>query len=774
MKTIKKTLFITPSHLKKNEIIQEYENYPFLTVKTLSQIINEIFEFFDDKNMEIDSFIGSKIIYKCIQNIEYFSYLTPNSKSLEIIFDFFIKLSTNEVLINEFDYNEEKKTALKQAYECYTKYKKENNLFDENDKLDLALNVIDKYLSKFDEIYIGSFQINDINLLKNKKEVKLLQKIKGKTLPQNNKMTPTNLYQNFVFNSYDEVRTAIKIAKKLIKNGESPDKIVIVTSNFSVYAPYFYILLNEYQMQGYDNTGFPLFTISNNEKYLENHYNVAIQKAYARYLENLMKIKNQLKILKIDFNEKDLKEFLLKNTKYKSSKQGILFLEHNRLLGLNKGFKHIIFIGTDITNFPPKQQSNFLYDEKISKKFFMQNDVYESSVTFYNELKRLSENLYIITATYNNKRKLAPSIIIDKHINKTFDVSDIQSRTDILKNQKRIEEKSLKDFQESLINLNFTKYDGNIEGEFKESKKLSASALNTYIKCPMQYYFNYILKLNAPQNEKQGFDAKDRGSLMHKCFEIFTKRAKNDNFLNKSKEELYQIMLECSNEAYNTDEIKELIKQENVYHKLELKLLQKGLDNTESKAELAKFVDYFYENKFDGFKHSNPEEKFILDENFKFIDLDNMNEKEIEEKRFIKGFIDRLDELEDNSINIIDYKSSLKNKKKKNFNKDTLKDFQLGLYLLYAIQKYPNKSNYKASLVSFKESDNKKSIFLSTNGKGKGKFDEEYIEILKDKIKEISKNIADGNFMFSNEECNLCDYKYICHADVLKEKNGKK
>jgi len=774
MTKIKKTLFVASSSLKIDEIKKEYKEYPFLQVKTLSQIVDEIFEFYDYEHIEINLFIGTKIIYKCLKNINYFSYLPENSETLELLYDYFIKLSTNEVSLDEFEYNEEKNRGLRNIFECYKKYKKENKLFDENDKLDFSLKLVDSYLKSFERVFVDTFEVGEINLLKNRKENQLLNKIinspKTETLKTNHKTTPTTLYQNFAFNSYDEVRTAIKIAKKLIKAGESANEIAIVTSNFSTYAPYFYNLLDEYGLQGYDNIGFPLFTISKNENVLKNHPNILIQKAYARYFENLITLKNQLKLLKFTYDENKLKEKLLQETKFTMPKKGILFIEHNRLLGLKKGFKHTIFIGTDISNFPPKEQKNFLYSDEEAQKKFMKNDVYASSVTFYNELKRLSENLYIVTATYQNKRKLTPSIIIDKNIDNEFDIKDIQSRADILKSQKRIEEKELKDFQQSIINPNFTKFDGNIDGEFPESNKLSASALNTYTKCPMQYYFSNILKLQAPQDRQDGFDAAQRGTLMHECFEIFVKKAKKaKDFLNKEKTELYEIMFECSNEAY--EEIKKEIKEENIYHKIELQLLQKGLDDVNSlnKGELAKFVDDFLEKEFEGFVNSNAEELFMLDENFKPIDLKDKNDDEIkkidEEKRFIKGFIDRLDNLE-NKVNIIDYKSSLKSYSEKDFKKDILKNFQLGLYLLYATQQYPDKS-YKASLISFKDND-KNPINLTEK-----EFNAEYINILKNKIKDISQNISEGNFEFNNEKCEWCNYKHICHQAVLEIKGEK-
>jgi RecB family exonuclease len=415
-------------------------------------------------------------------------------------------------------------------------------------------------------------------------------------------------------------------------------------------------------------------------------------------------------------------------------------------------------------------------------KYFYANSIYGSSKTLYDELKRLSENLYIVTASYKDKRKLSPSIIIDKDIKESFNISDIQSRGDVVKSGKKIECEELKEYQESIISKEFSTYDGANLGSFSNGDKLSASALNTYAKCPLQYYFSYILRLNAPKDEIEGFDAAQRGSYMHLCFEMFVKEIKKQKLQSLDKKSLYSLMKQISEEAYKSDEIQGLIKEENINHIIEKTVLQNGLDDIESqnKAELAKFVDYFVENEFDFFQNSNAEELFMLDDNFKPIDLETLSEEKIQqidkEKRFIKGFIDRLDNLKD-GVNIIDYKSSVGSKNKKDFTKENLKDYQLGLYMLYATQKYPNRKEYNAHLLSFKDGDSKPlqyydtSISLST----KNHYDDEYEKTLKTQIKTIQKQINSGEFAFNNSDetvCKWCNFTHICHQNVLTKENS--
>ena len=799
IKTIKQTLFITPTTQRANEIQKKYnKNYNFLKVITLNNLINELFEIYDSNKLLLDKNIALHIIASLISKSsnDYFKYLSNSKGSLEInetietIYEFFIKLQTNDISIESFNYPTTKQDALIGLYKSYQDYKSSHNLVDKSDILDMALNMalinISDYLSKYDEVYVDEFEIENIKLTGSKKEQQLLNKIlqnSSKKVDKKQKTADTNLYQNFAFNSYDEVRTAIKIAKKLLldDNTLTQEDIVIISSDFAEYSVYYKILSDEYGMKLYDTIGVPLnsFDKSNND-YL-------VRKAILDYKEKVKRDISTLKYLGIKYNKEILEQKILSNSFVRTKAEGILFSEANKLIGLENGYKHIIFIGSDITHFPPTQSKNFLYTDKESIEKFNTNNIYDASVTLYNELKRLSDNLYIVTATYKSKRKLSQSIIIDKNIDNEFDISDIQSRNDLLKSDNnRIVEDGLQKYQNSISSSAFTSFDGDIDAEFPQGKKLSASALNTYEKCPMQYYFSSVLKLNAPEDSQDGFDIAGRGTLMHECFEYFVKAAKKDSndFLNKPKKELYDIMLNCSNQAYKSNAIQKIIgdKEENIYHKIDLAVLQNGLEDIQSqnKSELAKFVDYFIKNKFEGFKNSNPEELFMLDSEFNVIDLDNKTPNEIEQisknNRFIKGFIDRLDNLED-GVNIIDYKSSVGSKNIKDFKSESLKDYQLGIYMLYATQKYPNKNNYSAHLLSFKEKDKPSSqdyntsISIPYNNRGTIiEFDNEYIKTIKQQINKISANISNGKFTFDNRDektCEYCNYKHICHQAVL-------
>ena len=757
------------------------DEYDFLKVTTLAHLVDELFEIYDEEHIELDSYLASNVIFKLIEEkkIAYFSYLDAGSKSLQVIYDFFVKLSLNDIEIKRFRYKKEKNDALQKLQKAYKAYKKKHHIFDRADIVKLASKKINDYLKNYEAVLVDSFKVGDITLHGSKAEKELLEKIKNskhsKTIRRKRDKTTARLYKNKAFNAYDEVRTAIKIAKKLMIEGASEDEIVIVSSDVSEYLPYYYNLLDEYGMKGYDTVGVPLSSFGANLKALQNHPDTKVQKAYWKYVDLYNKICNLSNHFTLPIDKEKLQTTLLQNITVKKEREGVLFDDVYKLAASQKGYKHIIFVGTDITHFPKKIKDNFLYTQKDAEKRFFVNNPFMVAKTTYEKLKNITQNLYIVTATYKGKRKLTPSIVLDKDIQESYNIEDIHSRADLLKEQKRFIEPELQPYQNSISSVEFSIYDGLIEEPFTHGNKLSASALNTYQKCPLQYYFGNVLKLKAPQDEEEGFDAAGRGNLIHKCFELFTLKVKELEPSLFTPQTLYPLMLDISNKAYKSEEIQDIIGydkegnlKENINHKITLKEIQQGLDDPQSdqKSHLSRFVDYVLENKFEYFRNSHPEEEFMLGSDFAPIDT-----KE-EQKRFIKGFIDRLDDLT-NEVNIIDYKSSLNSYSRSDFVFDEngkLKNFQLGLYMLYARQKYPNKKAYSAHLVSFKE---EKPAYIELDTK---KYDDEYETKMKEQIVTIKERINGGRFAFDNSDakvCEHCDYATICHQGVLQKGSDK-
>jgi len=771
MKALSQNLYITYSNQKARDLKKTKTIKPLDRVITLEALIVELFE---EKNFEIiiDETIASSIIYKIIQseNIEYFSYLDEDAVSLQTLYSFINKCKRNDLSFARF-HSGEKLNAISSIDKAYQEYKKINHLADSADIEERVMEKWDEYFTpKYAEIYVDTFQIEDISYIKSKKQKQILKKLSTYQTIQNKqeRSSTTKIIKpsNEVFDNIDEVKTALRITRKLLEDGVKSSEILIVASDIQEYAPLYKLFLTEYELQGYSSLGTPL-------SFFHNSDDIKIKMALNEY-------KSKIKTLEVFYEKLNLtltentKENIKNSMSILDEKIGIEITEPNQIVGLSRSYEHIIFIGTDINHFPPKTSDNFLYSYDDDCNYFYANNYFTSSQTQLNELKRLSENLYIITATHSGKRELSPSILLDGVYDETIDISEIKSLNQLaLEKQTKTPDAQTSAYYKSITSKIFTSYDG--EGVYGiTATHLSASQINKYLSCPLAYLLSNKLKLKTPNQNEEGFDVMEQGSLMHLCFELFGKYIKENHIKSRDRDELNAIMYDVSIEAYNHQNTVESRGkpqlEENIHHKIFLSTLQAGLKDERRVGLLAKFVEYYIEraDEFEYFVNSEFEKEFALDNNLEPYTLKN----EDDQNYFIKGFIDRFDNLE-NQINVIDYKSkkiSTKSGKHKDTQEkiDELNDVQLALYILYVKQQYSNKKHY-ASMLSFK-GENPAAHFGELLDE---QFDEAYEKKLKEIIFSTKEGIEKGAFGFDNSDedaCGWCDFKFICHEDVL-EKN---
>ena len=780
MNNLSQNLYLTYSNQKAKDLRKQGVVQPLDKVVTLETFILKLFEQ-NSFEIIIDDTIATSILHHIIQTnkIEYFSYLNEDAQSLNTIYNFITKCKRNDVVFDSL-LNDEKLNAIKKIDSIYQEYKEKNNLADIANIEQNVLENFELYFThNYEEIYVDNFQIGDINYLKSKTQEKILIKLKNSQTLKQVTLSQTQPKfikpSNDVFDTIDEVKTALKIVRKLMEDSVSDDEIIIITSDIQEYAPLYKLFLAEYEIQGYSSIGTPLSSFHNTK-------NPQVQVALNSYKTQLKSLTLLYKKLSLTLSE-TTKENLKNTITIGDEKIGIEITEPNQLVGLSKRYKHIIFIGTDINHFPPKANDNFLYSYEDDVELFYANNYFTSSQTQLNELKMLSDNLYIITATYSGKRELTPSILIGSMFDETIDVSKIKSVNElVLSNQTQTPYSATKKYYKSIASETFTSFDGDgVEG--LEATHLSASQINKYLSCPLAYLYSNKVKLKSPSQIEEGFDVMEQGSLMHLCYELFGIYIKENSIKSIDKNELYDIMYKISFNAYrHKDTVEQRGKPklvENIHHQIFLSTLQAGLKDERQLGLLAKFVDYYIDraHKFEFFKNTEFEKKFALDNNLKPYTLKDKNDTNY----FIKGYIDRFDNLS-NQINIIDYKSKKVESKIHQETQDKineLKDIQLSLYILYASQEYSN-SRYIASLVSFKadkkpdkKTKKKEYNFANLYKETESEiYNSEFETNLKKLIFTTKENIENGQFRFDNSDekmCEWCDIKYICHESVLSK-----
>ena len=766
MDTLKQNLYITYSNQKARDLKQQKIPKPFDSVITLDAFIVKVFE---AHNFEIliDEIVATSILYKIIQtlDISYFSYLDKDAQSLSTIYGFILKCHRNDIAFERL-LKGDKYQAMIRIDDAYQAYKKKHNLVDLADIEQWVLaHWSAEFTTSYQDIYTDTFTIGDICYIKSKKQEQILDKLSCyHKIPQTNiQKYPTTIIKpaNEVFDNIDEVKTAIRIARKLLEDGVKSSDILIVASDIQEYAPLYKLFLDEYALKGFSSIGTPL-------KAFHNDKNPQVQMALNQY-------RTQLKVLKLLYERLELQwsqtiqDKLKDNITILDEKIGIEITEPNQIVGLNKHYKHIIFIGTDINHFPPKADDNFLYSYEDELRYFYANNYFTSSQTQLNELKRVSEKLYIITASYSDKRELSPSVLLNDIVfDDTIDIQDIKSVPHLaLDGCTQQPDRHTQRYYESILNPELTNYDG--KGVLGiDAKHLSASQINKYISCPLAYLYRYKIPLKAPQKSDDGFDVMQQGSLMHLCFQYFGIKVRSLEESSFESVNYKEMMYSISISAYK-DFMQEFDMEENIHHKIFLSTLQAGLTDEREAGLLAKFVEYYIQQaeEFEHFRHTEFEKEFALDKSLKPYQLKN----EDDENYFIKGAIDRFDNLQEH-INIIDYKSK-KVKSKKGEDKkiqekiDTLQDVQLALYLLYAKQLYPNKT-HSAYMLSFNTAKPSAHFGILTNKS----FNTEYETQLKELVMRIKNDIENGNFGFDNRDeqsCEWCEIKHICHQSILSK-----
>ena len=760
-------LYITYSNQKVRELKQNSNIAPFSKVITLDGFIDELFQK-NSFDVLLDDRVATSIIYKIITDakIEYFSYLSSDAASLYTIYSFIVKCHRNNISF-ETILSGSKLEAIEKIDYFYQEFKKNHHLVDTSDVETIALSYLsDDCFKEFDKVIVDEFQVGGINYIKSHLQNEIIKQLSHFQVAQNDfaSSNPPKLItpSNEVFDTIDEVKTAIKIARKLLLQNEKAEDIIIVASDIGEYAPLYKLFLDEYKIKGYSSLGTPLggYYDSTNPK---------VQSALLLYAKEILKIEKLYRKLGLKLEEHH-KESIKESFTIMDEKVGIEITEPNQLVGIAKRYKHIIFIGTDINHFPPKSSDNFLYSYEDELNYFYANNYFTSSQTQYEELKRLSDNLYIITASHSGKRELSKSIIVDGKFDEVIDISDIKSINDLALEKTTILGENEPYFK-SITNDEFTQFDG-MDVENIKATHLSASQINSYNSCPLGYLYKNKLKIEAPKQSDEGFDAAEQGSLMHLCYELFGKTIKEEMIQSIDKEELYELMYQISLKAYNDEETQKNIDNENIHHQIFLSSLQAGLKDEREKGLLAKFVDYYIKNADEHlyFTKSEFEKEFALDSELKPYKLEDENDRNY----FIKGFIDRFDNLKD-VVHIIDYKSKKVDKvdKEKQTQIDELQDVQLALYILYASQAYPNKI-YDSYLLSFKGND-EGVPFASLSNDGDSAYDDEYEQKLKQLIFDTKANIEAGKFSFNNSDekvCGYCDMRFLCHSGVLSKNIG--
>jgi DNA helicase II / ATP-dependent DNA helicase PcrA len=356
-------------------------------------------------------------------------------------------------------------------------------------------------------------------------------------------------------------------------------------------------------------------------------------------------------------------------------------------------FPVVFMVNLVSDRFPTRDKSDPIKipDELIQESLPTGDEhIQEERRLFYVGMTRAQKYLFLTLAkNYGGKREKTPSGFIQETGLATEFIE-----TDSIKKARS---------QESLFGVNSGFREPRAE-KIKDFSPafLSYSQVDTFLNCPLQYKYAYILKIPTPPNNALSF-----GTTIHDTLRDFhSKLMFNGN-----------VTLEDVLATYEKSWQPLGYLDEN-HRSLQFEAGKRLLEN------------YYNTNKNIKAKHKALEKPFnIKIDGIKFY-----------------GRIDRIDELEDGTIEIIDYKTG--NPKTQ---KDVDKDSQVAFYAIAAKEALGLKAD-KLSL-----------YFVESNEKISTTRTEKQLEEKKQEVTEVINRIRSGNFAATpGMQCNWCDYSEIC------------
>ncbi|MDO9027709.1 MAG: ATP-dependent DNA helicase [Candidatus Roizmanbacteria bacterium] len=371
-----------------------------------------------------------------------------------------------------------------------------------------------------------------------------------------------------------------------------------------------------------------------------------------------------------------------------------------------KGLEFPIVFLVNLTEerFPTRHKKETIsIPQELIKEILPTGDYHieEERRLFYVGLTRAKDKVFLSASKFYGEGKRQRKI--SRFVIETLGEELVNKFTTIKKEEKS--QLSIFDFKTNkLINQSLT-----TNYQLLLLKKFSFSQLNSFKTCPLQYKYQYILKIPTIPTAAESF-----GITIHQTLQKFY-----SEFLKNKKMNEKDLLI--------------------IYKKTWIPIGYASLAHqNRMKKEGEKMLVNFYK-KF----HSS---------NLKIIALEKLFKIKIANDVYLTGKIDRIDSLNKNEIEIIDYKTG-----KKPSEHELTKSLQLTIYALAANDK--NLFNKKLGDINltFYYLQMPEKISLKRNEENLIKTKEEIINM----VAEIRKNEFPAN---PGKHCDFCSFKIICEA----------
>ena len=183
-------------------------------------------------------------------------------------------------------------------------------------------------------------------------------------------------------------------------------------------------------------------------------------------------------------------------------------------------FTHVFFAGCNSHNWEKKKKpgSGFHFPDTLFRS--VPNDEEELRRLFYVAVTRAETHLYISFSRFrSNGKEAEPSVFVE----------EIRTGFDLPLEKPVLSPNAMSEFQFLLLQGEQPPEMERIEADFinraLEKFQMNVTALNNYLKCPLEFYFKNLIRIPSPKNENTEF-----GSAVHDALEkLFRKMQDNNN-----------------------------------------------------------------------------------------------------------------------------------------------------------------------------------------------------------------------------------------------------
>ncbi len=411
-------------------------------------------------------------------------------------------------------------------------------------------------------------------------------------------------------------------------------------------------------------------------------------------------------------------------------------------------FEHVILLSANEGVLPEGKTDNSFIPFDIRNDFGLPTYIDRDAIFAYH-FYRLAQRCKSLSLVYNTETNAFGSGEKSRFITQLENELVPKYSKDIIFKDQVLSHPIQRIKNQGLVIIKNTDIQSRLKGFAKESG-FSPSSLNTYKNCPLQFYYEKILRIKEPSDIKETIEANTLGTVVHRALEDLY-----SPFLDLvlSENDLRSML------AKTPSKLKELFKQE----------FKNGNFNKGKNLLIFSVAEQFITSFIKRERQLVSEGNKIIVKGLEVALKTSINIKGINFPVFINGNVDRIDSF-NGVLRIIDYKTGKVDLNELHSDdieklireKKLHKGFQLFLYAWLYQKTFNYKDPFLAGVISFRSL---KKGFLSAGFKTGTKvnpfFNPDIISVFEEGFKNLIKDVFNKNIHFHHndrkEPCRFCD-----------------